>query len=122
MCPQIFDYRSIAPSSGDFCGSEIFKNKFLVNGLLDPFRGRGWSVTRGSLRDFFISCPPYVKADEAGGSTTKNLKPIFETLRRLNVNKFNYVLGFKGVIRGHCFGSLNQRNVLKYKSLRINIL
>ena len=38
----------------------------LMNGLLDPLRSRGRSSTRGSLRDFLISCPPRVKTSEAG--------------------------------------------------------
>ena len=40
---------------------------FLVNCLLDPFCGRGRSSAQGSLREFFVFCPPYVKAGEAGG-------------------------------------------------------
>ena len=52
--------------------------KFLENCLLDPFRNRGRSSVRGSVTDFFVSCPLYVKAGEAGGvHQLKSLTDLF---------------------------------------------
>ena len=54
MYCQIFDRKSVAPSSGKFggdrrCGRPVDKirKKLLVKRLVDPFRGRGWTSARG---------------------------------------------------------------------------
>ena len=53
----------------------IFVLFFLVNCLLDQFRGQ--SSLRGSLRKFSISCHPCGGAGEAWRSTTLNMAKLF---------------------------------------------
>ena len=76
MWCQIFDRKSIVPSSGDFCrqlppvdkiNTQRRKNYFLVNCLLDPLFGHGRSFACSSLRELFISCPPCFLADSVAG-------------------------------------------------------
>ena len=63
MCCQIFDGKSdIHQCSECRRGRPIDKirkkKKIFVNFLLDSFGSRGRTAARGSLREFFISCPP----------------------------------------------------------------
>ena len=112
MCPQIFDWMIIAPSSGNFCrrpplgqacrqDQQFRKKYFLVNGLVDPFCGRGRNSARGSLREFFISCPPYVEACVAG---------VIQQIQPSSYTKINKCLLESTQIRA---GFLTPRNLQK---------
>ena len=75
MWCQIFDRKSVAPSSSNFCqqllhrkaceqDQEILKN-YYCNCLLNSL-GTGWrTLAQGSLREFSLSWPHVVEAGEA---------------------------------------------------------
>ena len=103
---QIFDKKSTAPSSGDFCRrpparkacgqDQEFREKKTIwlNCLLDSFGGHGRTSARGSLRFFYI-LPPVCTGGQGGvGPIVKiwvrcigfSCNFVFETSWTLSVN------------------------------------